>query len=72
MSVKLEKTIKDLSLKGWFKYGNGDWSNSCVNNCLFRGLFFSQSESNHQLVFQFGKEYLNLNPESVYLSKGND
>ena len=25
MSVKLEKTIKDLSLKGWFKYGNGDY-----------------------------------------------
>lgn len=75
MSVKLEKTIKDLSLKGWFKYGNGDWSYSCVNNCLFRGLFFSQSESNHQLVFQFGKithcgnEYLNHNTESVYLSK---
>ena len=75
MSVKLEKTIKDLSLKGWFKYGNGDWSNSCVNNCLFRCLFFSQSESNHQLVFQFGKithcgnEYLNHNPESVYFSK---
>tara|TARA_B110000967_G_scaffold128503_1_gene131273 strand:+ start:624 stop:1232 length:609 start_codon:yes stop_codon:yes gene_type:complete len=75
MSVKLEKTIKDLSLKGWFKYGNGDWSNSCVNNCLFRGLFFSQSESNHQLVFQFGKithcgnEYLNHKPEGVYLSK---
>jgi len=75
MSIKLEKTIKDLSLKGWFKYGSGDWSNSGYKKCLFRGLFFSQSESNHQLVFQFGKitdinnEYLDHNPDAVYFSK---
>ncbi len=75
MKVKIEKNIKDISLEGWFKYGNGEWSNSKIKNCIFRSLFFSQSESNHQLVFQFGKitdynnEYSDHTPENVYLSK---
>jgi hypothetical protein len=75
MKVKLEKTIKDISVQGWFKYGNGDWSNSKNKNCQLRSLFFSQLENNHQLVFQFGKitdyynKYSDHKPDAIYFSK---
>ncbi|PCJ82063.1 MAG: hypothetical protein COA49_03640 [Bacteroidetes bacterium] len=73
MGVEISKAIQEFRyINSAFKYGNGEWSfdSSGGFNCSF----FSQSKTNHQLVFSFDKLQSNSNqfithkPENIYLS----
>lgn len=73
MEVKLEKTIGDFRLRGYFKLGD-DWHSSFPSSwkpCLVTASFLSQNKERHQFVLSFGKirtrnEYINHKPETLY------
>ena len=72
MEVKLEKSIEDIDLMGYYKFGD-DWSSSCNKSCIVQTSFFSQNTTRHQLVFTFGKiqacynQYSDHKPDQVYM-----
>ena len=73
--VKLEKTIKELSVAycGW-KIGQSDW-NFQVGNYKYEAIFSSESEKHHQFMLSFTKATSSLNkfishkPVTLYFEK---